>query len=35
MVRRKRGRTTISVPGVRFADGEVKRRFRSTAPNVL
>jgi putative transposase len=35
MVRRKRGRTTISVPGVRVADDLVKRQFRPSAPNVL
>jgi transposase InsO family protein len=35
MVRRKRGRTTISVPGVRVADDLVERRFRPTATNVL
>jgi putative transposase len=35
MVRRKRGRTTIQVPGVRVADDLVERRFRPTAPNVL
>ena len=35
MVRRKRGRTTISVPGVRVADDLVERRFRPTGPNVL
>jgi putative transposase len=35
MVRRKRGRTTISVPGVRVADDLVERRFRPAAPNVL
>jgi putative transposase len=35
MVRRKRGRTTIQVPGVRVADDLVERRFRPEAPNVL
>jgi putative transposase len=35
MVRRKRGRTTISVPGVRVADDLVERQFRPSAPNVL
>jgi putative transposase len=35
LVRRKRGRTTISVPGVRVADDLVERRFRPDAPNVL
>jgi putative transposase len=32
---RKRGRTTIRVPGVRVADDLVERRFRPEAPNVL
>jgi len=32
---RKRGRTTIRVPGVRVADDLVERRFRPVAPNVL
>jgi putative transposase len=35
LVRRKRCRTTISVPGVRVADDLVERRFRPAAPNVL
>jgi putative transposase len=35
MVRRKRGRTTIQVPGVRVAEDLVERRFRPAAPNVL
>jgi putative transposase len=35
LVRRKRGRTTISVPGVRVADDLVERQFRPGAPNVL
>ena len=35
LVRRKRGRTTIRVPGVRVADDLVERRFRPAAPNVL
>jgi putative transposase len=35
LVRRKRGRTTIRVSGVRVADDLVERRFRPTAPNVL
>lgn len=35
MVRRKRGRTTISVPGVRVADDLVERRFRPDGPNQL
>jgi putative transposase len=33
--RRKRGRTTISVPGVRVADDLVERQFRPQAPNLL
>ena len=33
--RRKRGRTTISVPGVRVADDLVERRFRPERPNQL
>src|SRR4051812_29982016 len=35
LVRTKRGRTTIRVPGVRVADDLVDRRFRPAAPNVL
>src|SRR5918994_41302 len=35
LVRRKRGRTTIRVPGVRVADDLVERRFRPGASNVL
>jgi putative transposase len=35
LVERKRGRTTIQVPGVRVADDLVERRFRPDAPNVL
>jgi putative transposase len=35
VVRRKRGHTTIQVPGVRVADDLVERQFRPTAPNVL
>ena len=35
MVARKRGRTTIRVPGVRVADDLVERRFRPAEPNVL
>ncbi len=35
LVKRKRGRTTIRVPGVRVADDLVERRFRPDAPNVL
>jgi putative transposase len=35
LVPRKRGRTTIRVPGVRVADDLVKRDFRPAAPNVL
>jgi putative transposase len=33
--RRKRGRTTVSVPGVRVADDLVQRQFSPGAPNVL
>ena len=33
--RRKRGRTTISVPGVRVADDLVERQFRPDGPNQL
>jgi len=35
LVPRKRGRTTIHVPGVRVADDLVERQFRPAAPNVL
>jgi hypothetical protein len=35
LVRRKRGRTTIRVPGVRVADDLVERRFRPAGPDVL
>ena len=35
LIRRKRGRTTIRVPGVRVADDLVERRFRPAGPNVL
>jgi putative transposase len=35
LVPRKRGRTTIHVPGVRVADDLVERRFRPASPNVL
>jgi putative transposase len=35
LVVKKRGRTTIRVPGVRVADDLVKRRFRPAEPNVL
>jgi putative transposase len=35
LVERKRGRTTIRVPGVRVADDLVQRQFRPAAPNVL
>jgi putative transposase len=35
LVARKRGRTTIRVPGVRVADDLVERRFRPGAPDVL
>jgi putative transposase len=35
LVRRKRGRTTIRVPGVRVADDLVERQFRPAKPDVL
>jgi putative transposase len=35
LIERKRGRTTIRVPGVRVADDLVQRQFRPAAPNVL
>ena len=35
LVTRRRGRTTIRVPGVRVADDLVKRQFTPTGPNVL
>jgi putative transposase len=35
LVARKRGRTTIRVPGVRVADDLVQRHFRPDAPDVL
>jgi putative transposase len=35
LVPRRRGRTTIRVPGVRVADDLVERDFRPAAPNVL
>jgi putative transposase len=35
LVPRKRGRTTITVPGVRVADDLVERQFRPAGPNVL
>jgi putative transposase len=35
LVKVKRGRTTIRVPGVRVADDSVERKFRPDAPNVL
>jgi putative transposase len=35
LVPKKRGRTTIRVPGVRVADDLVERQFRPSAPNVL
>jgi putative transposase len=35
LVPKKRGRTTIRVPGVRVADDLVQRDFRPSAPNVL
>jgi len=35
LVPKRRGRTTVRVPGVRVADDLVQRRFRPDAPNVL
>jgi putative transposase len=35
LVKAKRGRTTIGVPGVRVADDLVERQFRPAGPNVL
>ncbi len=35
LVPKRRGRTTIRVPGVRVADDLVQRQFAPTAPNVL
>lgn len=35
LVARKRGRTTIRVPGIRVADDLVERQFRPAAPDVL
>jgi putative transposase len=35
LVPKKRGRTTIRVPGVRVADDLVKRQFKPASPNVL
>jgi putative transposase len=35
LIPKKRGKTTIRVPGVRVADDLVERRFRPSAPNVL
>jgi putative transposase len=35
LVRKRRGRTTVRVPGVRVADDLVERRFRPEAPDVL
>lgn len=35
LVARKRGRTTIRVPGVRVADDLVERQFRPAGPDVL
>ena len=35
LVKVKRGRTTIRVPGVRVADDLVERQFRPSGPNVL
>ncbi len=35
LIPKKRGRTTIRVPGVRVADDLVGRQFRPAAPNIL
>jgi putative transposase len=35
LVTRKRGRTTVRVPGVRVADDLVERQFRPEEPDVL
>ncbi len=35
LVKVKKGRTTIRVPGVRVADDLLERKFRPEAPNVL
>jgi putative transposase len=35
LIPKRRGRTTIRVPGVRVADDLVQRQFHPTAPNVL
>jgi putative transposase len=35
LIPKKRGRTTVRVPGVRVADDLVKRQFRPDAPDVL
>jgi putative transposase len=35
LIAKKRGRTTIRVPGVRVADDLVEREFRPAAPNLL
>ena len=35
LIEKKRGRTTVRVPGVRVADDLVERRFRPQAPDVL
>jgi transposase InsO family protein len=35
LISKKRGRTTIRVPGVRVADDLVERQFTAPAPNVL
>jgi putative transposase len=35
LIPKKRGRTTLRVPGVRVADDLVKRQFRPKAPNTL
>jgi putative transposase len=35
LIRRRRGKRTIRVPGVRVADDLVARQFRPAAPNGL
>jgi len=35
LIPKKRGRTTIRVPGVRVADDLVKRQFKPVEPNIL
>jgi hypothetical protein len=35
LVEKKRGRTTIRVPGVRVADDLARRQFRPAAPDEL